>query len=479
MTPKLFTFNFDVKPAKKLRDAVNEKQKLSIEKEHKIWDCKNKKDVSYFAWDRICAIMNRVEDTLDYLNSMELGNCRSRQSAFDFYDFINNAYVVIEGIKIIGQIFALDNAKIDSIEKSQEAFGDVLNAGGTDGQFFSYIRSLCAVHPFYTTKHPVYMKDSVLHCCPFVVWSHCGIASLWSDKRDLSVHLYTSKRDNGIQTIPLYISGFEKYINKWISLIPEVVSAIDNYNESVYEEYRKGSLKTNSDFGTEAEYIRYLKHEYNKRFGDSMEYVFDKFAFIFEIKLTNEENAKKLEKYKNAIRYALTFMCNGMGKMQFEGFEYTGIQEDNYSQIELFFEIESPAVFSDEISKHQYNLSKVHYLDEDYYGDYDKMWARKLLDQPKDFLNKYIVFTNEEPDREVVILVSLAIYLHALEQNCILNRNIPNELSYREKLLSEEEISSFKQNNGEANKPLEKVVIKTRGSDGNVLDEFEIEAYSK
>ena len=414
MTPKLFTFNFDVKPAKKLRDAVNEKQKLSIEKEHKIWDCKNKKDVSYFAWDRICAIMNRVEDTLDYLNSMELGNCRSRQSAFDFYDFINNAYVVIEGIKIIGQIFALDNAKIDSIEKSQEAFGDVLNAGGTDGQFFSYIRSLCAVHPFYTTKHPVYMKDSVLHCCPFVVWSHCGIASLWSDKRDLSVH-----------------------------------------------------------------YIRYLKHEYNKRFGDSMEYVFDKFAFIFEIKLTNEENAKKLEKYKNAIRYALTFMCNGMGKMQFEGFEYTGIQEDNYSQIELFFEIESPAVFSDEISKHQYNLSKVHYLDEDYYGDYDKMWARKLLDQPKDFLNKYIVFTNEEPDREVVILVSLAIYLHALEQNCILNRNIPNELSYREKLLSEEEISSFKQNNGEANKPLEKVVIKTRGSDGNVLDEFEIEAYSK
>ena len=106
---KIFTFKFDVEPAKNLRDAINEKQNLSIEKEHEIKDAKTKKFVPYFAWDRICAIMDRIEDTLDYLNLVELGNCRSSRSAFDFYDFINNAYVVIDGIRMIGQIFALDN----------------------------------------------------------------------------------------------------------------------------------------------------------------------------------------------------------------------------------------------------------------------------------------------------------------------------------------------------------------------------------
>ena len=48
MTPKVFTFNFDVEPALKLRDAINEKQNLSIEKEHEIKDAKTKKFVLYF-----------------------------------------------------------------------------------------------------------------------------------------------------------------------------------------------------------------------------------------------------------------------------------------------------------------------------------------------------------------------------------------------------------------------------------------------
>ena len=86
MTPKVFTFNFDLQLAKKLRDTVNEKQNISIEKEHEIKDAKTKKTVPYLAWDRICAIMDRIDDTLEYINLMELGNCRSSKSAFDFFE---------------------------------------------------------------------------------------------------------------------------------------------------------------------------------------------------------------------------------------------------------------------------------------------------------------------------------------------------------------------------------------------------------
>lgn len=90
-----FRFQFNTEYARNLRDAVNDRRKQSIDNVH---DEKQTKG-SYCAWDRICAAMDRLEDTLDYLNHIELGKDKRSRSAFDFYDFINNAYIVIDCIK--------------------------------------------------------------------------------------------------------------------------------------------------------------------------------------------------------------------------------------------------------------------------------------------------------------------------------------------------------------------------------------------
>jgi hypothetical protein len=282
------------------------------------------------------------------------------------------------------------------------------------------------------------MKDSVLHCCPFVVWTHSGIGSFWNDGRDLSVYVYTSKRNNNIPSIPLYINTFEKYISKWISLIPDVIEAIHNYNASVYEEYRNTPLKENKDFANEIEYVFYLKEEYCKRFGDSIKYIFDKAALILGSVLTNEKNISKMEAYKNAIRYALGFMRHSLQDMKDDGFEYTGIKGDNFCETNLLLELISPSVYSDELSEYHYNLSKVYYLEDEDYSYYDKMWARDQIKLMGDFLRKYIDITMNESDKEIVVLVDLAVYLHALEEKCLLNQSIPNKSSYRAKLLCDE-----------------------------------------
>lgn len=39
--------------------------------------------------------MDRLDDTIQYVNDMTLGDCSSPRSAFDFYDFINCAYVIM------------------------------------------------------------------------------------------------------------------------------------------------------------------------------------------------------------------------------------------------------------------------------------------------------------------------------------------------------------------------------------------------
>ena len=118
-----YKFHFNTQYAADLRDAVNDRPKQSIDNEHKEKQTRG----SYIAWNRTCAAMDRLEDTLSYLNSIELGKNKDTRSAFDFYDFINNAYIVIDCIKTIGRIFRIDNSLIEEIEKSSDVFGKRLS----------------------------------------------------------------------------------------------------------------------------------------------------------------------------------------------------------------------------------------------------------------------------------------------------------------------------------------------------------------
>ena len=145
----IFKFQFDIGLVCALRNAINERINLSMNKK-----CYSSKK-SYNAWNKICAILDRLQDTLEYINRCTLGRCKSK-SAFDFYEFINNSYVVIDCIRVIGKIYG-KNDEIKTIESSQEIFGDALNAGGNDNLFFNYIRSLCAVHPI-ETNHQNYQS---------------------------------------------------------------------------------------------------------------------------------------------------------------------------------------------------------------------------------------------------------------------------------------------------------------------------------
>ena len=83
---KTYRFHFNTQYAVDLRNAVNDRQKQSLENVH---DEKQTRG-SYRAWNRTCAAMDRLEDTLHYLNNLELGKNKRTRSAFDFYDLINN-----------------------------------------------------------------------------------------------------------------------------------------------------------------------------------------------------------------------------------------------------------------------------------------------------------------------------------------------------------------------------------------------------
>lgn len=460
MYKTIFTHKFNLEKAKKLREKVNEFQNLTLEKKSVTTD----KKIPYLAWDRICVIMNRLEDTLDYMNTMELGNCRSNRAAFDFYEFINCAYVVIDCIKKMYIIYAEKNTQeIKSIEDSCSVFQQ---SNGSDGRYFEYIRSLCVVHPTETNRQPEFLNGAVFHCCPFVVWSTSGVGLIRSDKRDLSVHIYESKENAPPVDIPLYVNQFYAYVDKWVNLIDVIIKNIDNYNVKKYDELRNIKLKPKENFENEIEYITYLKDEHTKRFGSGVEYLYDDALRIFKVNLSDKRNIEKLEKYKNAIRYSLTFLHNSLQNMSIDGFENSGIK--NEEGIELFSLLNSPEYNRSDFENCGYQLSKLCYLEYDYSYE-DKVYARLLLNEIKDKINKYVFFTNEETDEEVVVLVNLALYLSSLTHNSTLNKNIPNDLKYRIAILSDDEIKKLTENNENYKQiKLEDAYIPFENEDGSI-----------
>ena len=55
-------------------------------------------------------------------------------------------------------------------------------------------------------------------------------------------------------------------------------------------------------------------------------------------------------------------------------------------------------------------------------------------------METYFQITKNEDNEELFILIKTTLYFYNLENNTMLNRNIPNDLNYRLKLLTDEEM---------------------------------------
>ena len=136
---KIFKFSFDEGKTRLVRAAIDERAIFakyttqSIRTKTKPSAKMTKETIT--GYDSIFAALDRIDDTLHYINSMELGTKRNSRGAFDFYDFLNNMYVVIHCIKTLAIIFNVPPEQTASIEKSTDCFCQVgLDGKGTDGR---------------------------------------------------------------------------------------------------------------------------------------------------------------------------------------------------------------------------------------------------------------------------------------------------------------------------------------------------------
>jgi len=173
--------------------------------------------------------------------------------------------------------------------------------------------------------------------------------------------------------------------------------------------------------------------------GTEHSYSLDPIIDLFELKISNRNNQKKMGLYQNALRYAIAFEHNRIQNMREDGFENNGlVYAERNIETTLYYELYSPNSGSKELSRYSYNLEKINYLSYDT-GKHNKEWAYIQLEQARSFLEKYVSFEGAKGNFEHYVLVKLALYLDCLENKCLVNWNIPNDLKYRERLLTDEE----------------------------------------
>ena len=420
MENKVFKIGLDTEILRKLRNKINEQKNISY----------NKMYGKYRAWDKICAIMNRLDDTVEYLNTIELNTGKYKRSAFDFFDFMNNASVVIDCVKELSKIFEVSDSEI---KNSTNIFNKVGSDGnGTDEKYFEYLRSLCSVHPVETSRHKRY-QDNDFECSPYVLWNNS--LRLFNDDCDIYAVVYTSKDNESFKRVGIYIEQVFKYVEIRVNFIEKIIDYIDTYQKDMILKLKKQHIKNDTEFNSYIEYLTNLDEEAKDRYGDDHWYSFEYVIKLLQLKLSDSENENKMKLYINALKYAIKFEHNALQNMSNIGYENSGLKYSKENiETSLYIELYSPSSGSKEERRYGYNIEKIQYLSYDS-GDSNKDWAYVQLNEAREFFEKYVSFKNVKSDFEYYALVNLALYLECLENDCIINKNIPNDLKYREKLL--------------------------------------------
>ena len=383
------------------------------------------------AWNSICALMDRIEDIVIYLNEKELNTGKWNRCAFDFFEFIEQAGVLIECIDELYKIYDIKPSRTKTIFKHKEINEKYLLklkkdnkiAKVGDSNYFEYIRSLSSVHPGKTDRHKEFQFAN-FEVSPYVVWNG-GIYAL--DPRcngEIILVTYNNETDQMLINKSIYIKEIFNFIKYKYYSINYLTKYVKKYYLDEIKTLRDTPIRKRKDLKNNLEYLNNLVNESKKRcpnITDEIEEVID----IFNQQITREENINKYNKYCNALLYSMKGIHRQLQNMDFK----CESPIDN-----LLFKLLVGEIHLKNNAKMNYSYPLQKILDLKLESG-DKEFALIQYKTLLPFFNKYIKVTEEDlyqlSYEELYILSQIALYLHELEYNDIVNFCIPNDEEFR------------------------------------------------
>lgn len=383
------------------------------------------------AWNSICALMDRIEDIVIYLNEKELNTGKWNRCAFDFFEFIEQAGVLIECIDELYKIYDIKPSRTKTIFKHKEINEAYLSklkeenkiAKVGDLNYFEYIRSLSSVHPGKTDRHKEFQFAN-FEVSPYVVWNG-GIYAL--DPRcngEIILVTYNNEIDQMLINKSIYIKEIFNFIKYKYYSINYLTKYVKKYYLDEIKTLRDTPIRKRNDLKNNLEYLNNLVNESKKRcpnITDEIQEVID----IFNQQITREENINKYNKYCNALLYSMKGIHRQLQNMDFK----CESPIDN-----LLFKLLVGEIHLKNNAKMNYSYPLQKILDLKLESG-DKEFALIQYKTLLPFFNKYIKVTEEDlyqlSYEELYVLSQIAIYLHELEYNDIVNFCIPNDEEFR------------------------------------------------
>lgn len=337
-----------------LRDVINKYIEFTLKISHNTSVPKRKNDkrtrqVKTDSYLCICAALDRIDDLVDYCNSLNIK--RTKEGVFDFCNLLTHAQTLIDCISQIGKIF---NIRYET-EKDTSSFHNLGESGdGNDEEYFKYIRSLCSVHPLNTNSHGIY-QGSNPEWCPYVGFLGKANPLLFnkeSNDADFYALIYKYE-DDGIKilsthtkTIYLRTKEVFHYIEKRYNFIEQVTNDAVKYYEEKIEELRNKHIKTPEEFNNYFDYLLELQNAVLERCGDDKRSIVRKWIAIFKTKFEVPYLQTVLEEYQKAVKEEIKKIHQRLQDLVFE---------DDEINLELFWDLKHP-------SGYHYQLEKISYL---------------------------------------------------------------------------------------------------------------------
>lgn len=418
----MFKINLNDNVITNFRTAINDYIDFSLIKKYKNDDN---------AWNSICALMDRIEDIVIYLNQKELNNGKWNRCAFDFFEFIEQAGVMIECINELYKIYDVPHERTKTIFKHKDinkkyllklkSNNKIAKVG--DSNYFEYIRSLSSVHPGKTDRHKEFQAAS-FEVSPYVVWNG-GIYAL--DPRcngEIVLVTYNNETDHFLINKSIYINEVFNFIKFKYYSINYLTKCVKKYYINEIKKLRNTPIAKRIEFKKDVDYLNNLVKESKKRcpnITDEIQEVID----ILNQKISRKENVNNYNKYCNSLLYSVKGIYRQLQNMDFK----CESPIDNLLFKLLVGEIHLKNNYE---MNYSYPLQKILELKLD---SGDKEFALIQYKTLLPFFNKYVKITEKDLYKlsyeELYVLSQIAIYLHELEYDDIVSFCIPNNEEFR------------------------------------------------
>jgi hypothetical protein len=315
----------DTQLCDKLRKKINEHHNFTYEKTAAFKFPNSKNEVTAGAYNCICATLDRINDLVKHCNSIEI------EGQFGLCDFLNYTQSLIECITIIGKAYKVVPLYKGADKNDTSVFHQAgLNNDGNDEKYFTYLRSLCSVHPVETSRHKEYQGNQA-EWCPYILSGKSSMLTKF-------LNVYPDLEDADF-VVTVYRNDLK--CSKYVPI--HVKELIDNF--------KKKPIPKPENFTDYVSYLNSLQTAITERCGENYADKTKEWICIINAHFENDEMQEKLLAYQETLKTGISSVHQHLLQM---GIDY-------------YFE-EEPISYDTRFVKSGYALEKLGYLQEDFWG---------------------------------------------------------------------------------------------------------------